>query len=94
MSTIEVTTPRLHKPVAIWRKVLAAILDFFFVFYIAGYTVGYFTSDLTDGGFELKGAPALIVFAVVIAYFIVFSRFLGGTIFQRLLGARGGRPRG
>ena len=46
------------KPVATWRKVVAAILDFIFVF------------------------------AIVILYFIVFRRFLGGTVFQRLLGAR------
>jgi hypothetical protein len=88
MSMIQATQPRLHRPVAVWRKVLAAMLDFFFAFYIAGYTVGYFTSDLTDGGFELKGIPALIVFALIAGYFVVFRRFLGGTLWQRLLGAR------
>jgi hypothetical protein len=88
MSTIEITASRIHKPVAVWRKVLAAVLDFFFAFYIAGYTVGYFTSDLTDGGFELKGIPALIVFALIAAYFVIFSRFLGGTLWQRVIGAR------
>ena len=41
-----------------------------------------------DQGFELNGAPAFIVLAVVVLYFIVFRRFLGGTLFQRLLGAR------
>jgi hypothetical protein len=28
------------------------------------------------------------VFAIIVLYFIVFRRFLGGTLFQRLLGAR------
>lgn len=93
MSTIDSAQPRLPNRVAGWRKVLAAVLDFFFAFYIAGYAVGYFTSDLTDGGFELKGVPALILFALIAAYFIVFSRFLGGTIFQRVLGTRSGRSR-
>ena len=31
---------------------------------------------------------ALLLFGIVILYFIVFRRFLGGTVFQRLLGAR------
>jgi hypothetical protein len=80
------TEPR--KPVATWRKVLAAILDFVFIFFIAGYAVGSATGGLTDSGFSLQGWPALVVFAIVVLYFIVFSRFLGGTVFQRLLGAK------
>jgi hypothetical protein len=94
MSTIEVVTPRIQKPVAIWRKVLAAVLDFFFVLYIAGYAVGYLTGNLTNDGFKLEGAPAMIVFALIAIYFVVFTRFLGGTLWQRLLGARNGRSRG
>ena len=73
---------------ATWRKVVAAILDAFFIFFIAGYAVGYATGGLTGEGFKLEGAPALLLFAIVVLYFIVFSRFLGGTLFQRLLGAR------
>jgi hypothetical protein len=76
------------KPVATWRKVVAAILDLFFVFFVAGYVVARFTGGLVDGGFKLEGAPAFLVFAIVVFYFIVFRRFLGGTVFQRLLGAR------
>ena len=76
------------KPVATWRKVVAAILDFIFVFALAGYAIAQFTGNTTDEGFELKGGPALLLFAIVILYFIVFRRFLGGTVFQRLLGAR------
>jgi hypothetical protein len=76
------------KPAATWRKVVAAILDFIFVFAIAGYAIAHFTGNTTDEGFELKGGPALLLFAIVILYFIVFRRFLGGTVFQRLLGTR------
>ena len=76
------------KQIATWRKVVAAILDFIFVFAIAGYAVGYMTGNLSDNGFELKGAPAFIVFAIVVFYFLTFRRYLGGTVFQRLLGAR------
>lgn len=93
MSTIEATQPQVHKHVAVWRKVLAAVLDFFFVLYIAGYAVGYLTGNLTNDGFKLEGTPAMVVFALIAVYFVVFTRFLGGTIWQRLLGARGGRSR-
>ena len=88
MSTIEIQ-PRHQKPVALWRKLLAAVLDFFFIFYVAGYAVGSVTGDASSGGFELKGFPALILFALVAAYFVVFTRFLGGTLWQRALGVRG-----
>ncbi len=77
-----------QKPVATWRKVVAALLDFFFILVIAGYAIGYATGDLTDEGFDLKGGPAFLLFAVIILYFAIFSRFLGGTIWQRLLGVR------
>jgi len=76
------------KPVATWRKAVAAILDFIFVFAIAGYAIGHFTGNTTEEGFDLKGGPAFLLFAVIILYFIIFRRFLGGTVFQRLLGAR------
>ena len=76
------------KQVSTWRKVVAAILDFLFVFFVGGYAIGYMTGNLTDEGFSLNGGPALILFAIIVLYFIVFTRYLGGTLFQRLLGAR------
>ena len=76
------------KPVATWRKVVAGILDTVFIFFAAGFSVGSATGGLTDDGFKLEGWPALVMFAIVAVYFIVFSRFLGGTLFQRLLGTR------
>lgn len=78
----------MRKPVATWRKVLAAILDFFFVFAIAGYVIAYNTGNLTNDGFKLEGGAALALFAVIAIYFVVFSKYLGGTLWQRLLGVR------
>ena len=76
------------KPVSTWRKVFAAILDFIFIFAISGYVVASITGNTTESGFDLKGGPAFIVFAIIILYFILFTRYLGGTIFQRLLRTR------
>lgn len=70
------------------RKVFAAILDFLFIFFVSGYVVASIAGGTTSEGFELKGAPAFIVFAIIVLYFIIFRRYLGGTLFQRLLGAR------
>jgi len=71
-----------------WRKVFAGLLDFIFVFGIAGYAIASMTGNVGDQGFELKGGPAFLLFAIVILYFVIFTRFLGGTIWQRLLGVR------
>lgn len=85
MSQTETAQP---KQISTARKVFAAILDFLFIFIVSGYVVASIAGGTTSEGFELKGGPAFIVFAIVILYFIVFRRFLGGTLFQRLLGAR------
>ena len=46
-----------------------------------------FVFDLiTETGFQLDGWPALLSFALIIAYFVVGSR-TGGTLWARLLGA-------
>lgn len=79
------TPPR--KPTGTARKVFAAILDFIFIFWVAGLAIGYFSGGLTKDGFSLNGGPALLSFAVIILYFVVGRRYLGGTLFQRLLRA-------
>ncbi len=71
-----------------WKVVLAAILDFLLVFIVGGYLVAALTGGTTQGGFELNGWPALVLFALVIAYFWGMKR-LGGTLFKRLFGLVG-----
>ena len=50
--------------------------------FIVGYGIGYMTGNVTDEGFNLQGAPAFIAFAIIVLYFIVFTRYLGGTLFS------------
>ncbi|PWW03947.1 hypothetical protein DFR52_101636 [Hoeflea marina] len=71
-----------------WRIVLAAILDFLTAFFMLGYIVGALFGGLTDNGFSLSGAPALLCFALIVAYFWIGGKYLGGTIWQRILKAR------
>lgn len=86
-TTSEPTASRHGRPAGTWRKVIAAILDFIFIFWAGGYAIGYLSNSLTEGGFSLSGGPAFLLFAVIVLYFIIFRRYLGGTLFQRLLGA-------
>jgi hypothetical protein len=71
-----------------WRVILAFILDLITSFWIFGYIVALFTGGTTDGGFALNGLPAVIVFGLVIAYFILMPRLFGGRIWQHILRAK------
>lgn len=73
---------------ATWRLVLAGILDFITAFAVLGYLVARATGGLTENGFNLTGVPALVFFLLIIAYFVIFNKYLGGTIWRWVLGAR------
>jgi hypothetical protein len=73
-----------------WKRVAAPILDFIMVFAVGGYVIGATTGGLEPGGFNLQGWPALLLFALVIAYFYVGRRVAGGTLWDRFFGI--GRP--
>ena len=76
-----------NSPAPTWKKIVAAILDFLTVFIGGGLAIASFTGDTTENGFSLEGGPALLLFGVMAAYFIVLPR-LGGTIWQRILKTR------
>lgn len=77
-------------PVPTWKKVVAGILDFFTVFIAGGVAIAQFTGDMTESGFSLEGWPAAVLFAIVIAYFVICNKFLGGTLWQRVFGINRG----
>ncbi len=77
----------------VWKRVVAAILDFFTAFFAIGYVIALFTGHTTSGGFKLDGGPALLLFALVIAYFVVGRRFAGGTLWDRIFGISRPQPR-
>ena len=79
--------PGLARP-AFWRRGLAALFDFLTVFFIGGYLIGSLTGETTKDGFNLTGLPALVLFAMIVAYFYIGWKVLGGTIWQRIFGAR------
>ena len=76
------------QPVATWRKVVAAILDLVTVFFAGGLLIAHLTGGVTESGFKLQGGPALALFALIAAYFVIGGKYLGGTMWQRILGVR------
>lgn len=70
------------------RRVVAAVLDFLTIFFIGGFAIGAATGQAKWGTFNLEGMPALALFALIAVYFFVGSRYLGGTLWQRILRAR------
>lgn len=57
-------------------------------FFGLGYLVALLTGGMTEDGFQLNGWPAMLLFALVIAYFVIANRFFGGTIWKYILKAR------
>ncbi len=74
------------KKVPAWKRVLAFLLDLVGSFFILGYIIGYFTDNLTDGGFALEGGSAILLFALMIAYFVIMNKCCGGTLGKRIFG--------
>ncbi len=77
-----------RKQPATWRIVTAAILDFLTAFFVLGFAVASIFGGITENGFHISGWPALLFFALIIAYFIIFNRFCNGTIWKHILSAQ------
>jgi hypothetical protein len=73
---------------ATWRIITAAVLDFFTAFFVLGFLVATIVGGRTSNGFELTGWRALLLFALIVVYFVIFNRYLGGTIWKRILRAQ------
>jgi hypothetical protein len=78
------TEPAIRAPV--WKRVIASILDFFTAFFVFGMVIAYATGQTTSKGFNLTGLPALLLFALMVAYSFVGRRYLGGTLWDRIFG--------
>jgi len=70
------------------RKIIAFIFDLLFSFIAFGFLIGALTGGLSESGFSLEGLPALILFSLVIAYFILANKFLGTSVGKLILGVK------
>lgn len=73
--------------VSTWRTVLAAILDFLTAFIGFGVLIAFFTGGLKSNGFNLSGWPALCAIVLIVLYFWIGNKYLGGTLWKRILKA-------
>jgi hypothetical protein len=78
------------KPAAVWKRVTAAILDLFTAFFLFGWLIAAVSGQTTESGFKLQGGPAILLFALIVAYFFIGRRYAGGTLWDRVF--RIGRP--
>jgi hypothetical protein len=76
-----------------WKRVVAAILDFFTVFFVGGYVIARLTGGITPDGFNLNGGPAFGLFALIVVYFFVGRRYAGGTLWDRIFRIKRPQPR-
>lgn len=74
------------RDVATWRIILAFVLDALTAFFVFGYLVATFFGGRTEGGFSLDGWRAMLLLALIVAYFLIAKRF-GGRLWERILGA-------
>jgi len=81
------------QPAATWKRVLAVILDFFTVFFGFGMAIAKYTGDTTENGFKLDGAPAIVLFVLIGAYFFIGRRYAGGTLWDRIFRIARPQPR-
>ena len=80
-------------PASTGRRIAAAILDFITVFFVGGYSIALMTGATTEKGFSLQGGPAIALFAVIAAYFLIGRRIAGGTLWDRILRIERPQPR-
>jgi uncharacterized RDD family membrane protein YckC len=73
--------------VGVGMRAVATIVDLV-VLFIIGYVIALATGQTTPGGFSLEGMPALLWFALSIAYYVMLEAQLGGTLGKLLLGLR------
>jgi hypothetical protein len=79
-------------PARVWKRVVASILDFLTVFFVGGYAIAGAAGMHTADGFNLTGLPALLLFALIVAYFFVGRRIVGGTLWDRVFGIARPQP--
>jgi len=91
-----------NPPQPFWKRAVAGVLDLILAFSGLGWIIARATGGQTSAGsvsaseaafsasgfgFYLEGWRALLLFALIVAYFVLLGR-TGGTIFQRLFGFR------
>jgi uncharacterized RDD family membrane protein YckC len=73
--------------IGVGMRLVAAIIDLV-IYFLFAWLLAAATGGLTQSGFELTGAPALVSFLAVAVYFIGMEKLFGGTVGKLVLGLR------
>ncbi|GEM_PF-2425082 len=66
------------------RKAGAFLLDFFTIFFVAGWVIDRVLGNVPAGGLTMGLSTALTSVAFVIFYFVI-AKYFGGTLWQRII---------
>ncbi|MEM7301178.1 MAG: hypothetical protein AAF468_08855 [Pseudomonadota bacterium] len=66
-------------------RVMALALDLITVTAVSFWCLACTTGKQTDHGMEFQGMPVLMLVIALLAYFVVGTKIVGGTIWQRIL---------
>lgn len=73
--------------VGVALRAVATIIDMI-VLGVVAWVVALFTGGTTATGFELQGAPALLMFLIALAYYVAMEARLGWTLGKRAIGIK------
>jgi uncharacterized RDD family membrane protein YckC len=73
--------------VGVGRRAVAIIIDSILLG-IIGWIIAKFTGGTTEAGFEVTGMPALLLFLIALAYYVVMEVQWGGTVGKMVLGLK------
>lgn len=75
------------EPVGVGRRAVAVIIDTILLMVVA-WLIAAMTGGTTAEGFNISGAPAFLMFAIALAYFIVMEKTSGATLGKRAMGLK------
>jgi uncharacterized RDD family membrane protein YckC len=68
------------------KKIIAFIIDVLIAFVGLGYIIALIFGGVREDGFSLQGPTAFILFALVIAYYVLCKKYLGQTLGRKIMG--------
>jgi uncharacterized RDD family membrane protein YckC len=73
--------------VGVGLRFVAVLIDSI-IFMVLGWVLALFFGGASATGFQLNGGPAILLFVIGFAYFIVLEAVAGGTLGKLIIGIR------
>ena len=72
-SSVNTSFPSLPRRIGAW------VIDFIFWFVIIGYIFALLTGNTVEGGYDVQGLPAVILYLIGFSYFVITETLWGAT---------------